>query len=279
MIKVCFPPGGYGTYITRCLYSYTNLRIGEFEPLDFDNTGSSHYHYKNKHRKQIEELIQCLHFDVDPGLFIANTDRRLVMVPSPLHQLDYYNNQYVKYEKRQLISYIDNQLPPEDIKQKLKSGWNYMEPFSETTPAWILREFFSFWITDCFSNGYSVKTYSRIIAEAIIDIQDIFLNFEYTFEYICSMLDLQINIKTDIILDSHKEFLSRQSFHNSQLKCQQWVYDTIKGVRNTASPCQTIFDESYVQYFLRELGYELKCDGLNNFPNNSRDLHNIIYKK
>ena len=273
MIKVCFPPGCYGTYFARCLYNYTNLRPGDFEPLEFDTAGSSHAHRKDHDARQ---TIQCEHFNAE---ILQDIDSSIVVIlPSHLHCLDYYNNQFVKQGKSHLISYIESQLPSNEIKQKLESGWNYTQPFNQETPTWILREFFSFWIVDCLHNGYSIKQYSQVVADAVIDTQDIFLNFESTFADVCLALGLEINIDHMHIAEGHVKFLNSQQFHLSQKKCQQWVYDAIKGCKDTPNTCQTIFDEAYVQYFLRDLGYELQCDGLNQFPPTAKDLHNIIYK-
>jgi hypothetical protein len=272
MIKVCFPPGCYGTYITRCLYNYTNLRPRNFIPLEFDSNGSSHIHRDDK---EANEVIQWSHYN---DALLNDTSQLLVILPDQLHYLDYYNNQFVKQHEKELISYIEGQLSPDEIKQKLKSGWNYTEPLNQQIPSWILREFFSFWIMDCLQNGYSLKNYNRVIANAIISTQDIFLNFEETFNKVCRAFNLQINIEPSIITETHQDFLNKQKFHLSQLKCQQWVYDTLLQVVDTPSPCQTIFDESYVQYLLRELGYELSCDGLDIFPKTSSELHKIINK-
>jgi len=273
MIKIFFPQGCYGTYLTRCLYNYTNLRPGKFTPLLFDDAGSSHDHYRDPDLDTTS--IQCLHFDKS---LAKDNSLKVVILPSELHQLDYYNNQFAKNHGSQLISYIEGHLSVDEIKQKLELGWNYTRPFNDQTPNWILREFFSFWIVDCFKNGYSLNSYKSIIADVVIDTQDIFLNFEQTFKKICQALNLQINIEPTFITKTHKDFLSRQRFHLSQLNCQQWVYDVINDKTDRPSPCQTIFDESYVQYFLRELGYELLCDGLNDFPETATDLHKLIFK-
>jgi hypothetical protein len=271
MIKVCFPPGCYGTYFSRCLYNYTNLRVGNFIPFAFDDVGSSHLHRNDPNASKV---IQRSHFSNE-----LNTDnsRKLVILPLPSYCLDYYNNQFVKQAKKQLIYYIKTQLPADEIKTKLRSGWNYTQEFDDA-PTWILREFFSFWIADCFKDGYSLQDYTRIIADVVIDTQDIFLNFEQTFNKSCQALGLQINIEQEVITTTHQAFLSNQRYHGSQLNCQQWVYDAINGVVDTPTPCQTIFDESYVQYLLRDLGYELQCNGLNAFPKTSKTLHKIFVK-
>lgn len=272
MIKVCYPPGCYGNYVTRSVYNYTNLRIGKYKSFQFDDRGSSH-------GKNIgsESKIQYGHLDSNNMLF-DNNSSTLVILPCVDHMLDYYNNQFDKYAKKALVKYIIEQLPTTEIKQKLQQGWGYSDNFDDQTPVWILREFFSLWIVDCFNNGYSVGKYYNVNSKISITTQDIFLNFMPTLISICDVLQLEINIDKELIIKNHTNFLNLQKYHNSQLKCHQWVNDIITGT-TSASPCLTIFDESYVQHLLRESGFELQCNGLNIFPTTSTDMKKLIYKK
>jgi hypothetical protein len=76
---------------------------------------------------------------------------------------------------------------------------------------------------------------------------------------------------------NQSNWMARQVYHNSQSRCNKWVQDVVEDIE-TVSPCQTILDEAYVQYCLREQGYEIHCDGLDIFPTNSRDLRELIYE-
>jgi hypothetical protein len=272
MIKVCYPPGCYGNYVTRSIYNYTNLRIGKFKNFKFDERGSSH-----GQNVESESKIKYGHLDSNRILFEDN-DSTITILPCIDHMLDYYNNQFDKYAKKALVECIVEQLSITEIKQKLQQGWSYSDNFDNQTPVWILREFFSFWIVDCLINGYSIDKYKNVNSKISITTQDIFLNFLPTLTSICNVLHLEINIDKELIIKNHTNFLNLQKYHNSQLKCQQWVTDIILGT-TSSTPCQTIFDESYVQYLLRESGFELQCDGLNIFPITSTDMKKLIYKK
>jgi len=273
MIKICYPPGCYGNYLTSSIYNYTNLRADKYKNFSFDHSGSSHHH-----RKNIKSGCKIQYGHLDSSGMVFNKDDTIVTIlPCIDHRLDYYNNQFDKHAKKQLVDYILTQYSSNEIIDKLQRGWNYKKKLNKDTPIWILREFFSFWINDCFSNGYSVDKYINIDSKVLITTQDIFLNFVVTLNQICQVLDLKINIEESEIQATHKQFINAQKYHNSQLKCQQWVDDIIDN-NDSSSPCQTIFDESYVQFLLRESGFELQCDGLNTLPTSSMDMKKIIYK-
>ena len=93
------------------------------------------------------------------------------------------------------------------------------------------------------------------------------------------MLDLTINIESDLILKDNKNFSSLQYYHNIQLKCLEWVKSCLTNTQSLLSPCKTIFDEAYVQHLIRQSGNEIQCDGLTAFPATSDEMKLIIYKQ
>jgi hypothetical protein len=273
MIKVLFPQGGYGTYLARCLYSYTTLNSGMTDTLiDFDLAGSSHSFRKNQDAKI--KIWQGHPTSLD-WTNNAN-DIIIVVLPRQEHHLDYYNNQFHKQDNQQLVKFILSLISIEEINNKLKTGWGYNKLFDASVPKWILREFFSMWITNCFANGYSITQYN-IPSRLTIDTQDIILRFESTFDMICQQLSLTKIVKSELINQNHKTFLISQRYLNSQLNCEQWV-DAVVEKKESLSPCQTIFDESYIQHILKIRGYEIKCDGLDNFPKSSLEMNSLIYE-
>jgi hypothetical protein len=206
----------------------------------------------------------------------TQSDSTVIILPNKHHRLDYYNNQYDKAHNQQLYDNILTQLPIDEINKKLKEGWNYTGGFSIDVPRWILREFFSLWIEDCLSNSYSTELYN-VSSTFTIDAQDIFLNFNKVLQTIIDALELTINIDQVSIDQNHKTFLSLQRYHNSQLNCEQWVHAVLTK-ENMPTPCQTIYDESYIQHYLRILGYEIQCNGLIEFPKDSIEMNTLIYK-
>jgi hypothetical protein len=265
MIKILFPAGGYGTYLARCLYSYTDLNNGITNKLlDFDSLGSSHSFRSNYDAKTKiwQGHLTSLDWEVNNG------DLIIIVLPNKEHYLDYYNNQFDKHYNQQIITYISSQLSVENITNDLKIGWGYCGPFNLDVPRWIMREFFSFWIAKCFDNGYTLDGYNTTPSQHTIDTQDIILNFVPTFNILCEKLKLTTTVDHAIIIQNHKNFLEVQQHHNIQLKCEQWVNSIIEG-NEMISPCKTIFDEAYIQHILRTRGYEVRCHELTEFPKSS----------
>ena len=270
MIKVLFPPGCYGTYLARCLYSYTNLNTEKYSPLDFDSAGSCHV-FRNQ--KQATKMFWLGHIET---FCDDNPNNTIVILPDQEHQLDYYNNQFHKNQNQQLIEYMLTQLTAEDICNKLQNGWGYSGPFDLNIPKWILREFFSLWIIDCFSNGYSLQKYNSIDNCISVGAQDIINNFYPTFKKICKKFKLIIIVDEESIIQTHNLFLKSQHYLDCQINCKKWVYDTIAKKENTYT-LHTIFDEAYIQGIFRLLGYEIRCNELNSFPKSTLEMATLIY--
>lgn len=278
MIKILFPAGGYGTYLARCLYNYTNLRIGQYSNFVFDKHGSSHELRENldAHGKILIGHLDSYNYKSPPAL--TEDNQLITILPCPDHILDYYNNVYFKQYNGHLTTHILRQMPISEINQKLKDGWNYHDSLTLDTTPWILREFLSLWIVDCFNDGYSTEAYGDIASKIKITTQDIITSIEKTIVDICQAFDLTINVTTQDILLNHQNFLLAQRYHNSQLKCNNWVDVTVNSSISLDNPCQTIFDEAYVQHIFRTQGYEIKCDGLNVMPTTSLEMKELIYK-
>jgi hypothetical protein len=270
MIKVCFPPGCYGTYVTQCVYNYTNLRNSPFVKFKFGSHGDSHGHRINDNAYSV---IQSGHVDT---LCRTEHDRVVVILPSIDHQLDYYNNQFFKQEHGHLIDYILTQMSVTEAEHKLKTCWGYIEPFDDKVPHWILREWCSFWIDNVLKESYNTIPYITLQSVHQLSTQDIFENFEESLKQIAQVLELTITVDQDIINTQHQEFLSLQKFHDSQIKCCQYVHDLLEGISCNMF-LNSIFDQAYVQHLLRQQNLEIQCDGLNTFPTSTQDLRTLLY--
>jgi len=271
MIKLYFPPGCYGTYVTRCIYNYTNLRNKPFIEFTFGNNGDSHQHRYNLEAKL---KIQQGHIET---LFHTNTDVIISILPCKSNRLDYYNNQFFKQEHGKVIEYISSSLPPADIEYKLATNWNYNGNFNENVPRWIIREWCSFWIVDLLADMYDPKRYQDLNSVAQFTTQDIFENYIELLTEIILKLGLNFTVNLDIMYKQHEKFLSMQKFYNSQLRCEQYVHDLLAG-NNTKIIVDSIFDEAYIQHLLRCNNLELQCKDLNHFPATTQQLKNLTYE-
>ena len=270
MIKVCFPPGCYGTYVTRCVYNYTDLRNTPFVKFNFGNYGDSHGHRINN---TAYSVIQEGHFDT---LCLAEHDQVVVILPCADHQLDYYNNQFFKESQGHLIDYVLTQMSITEAENKLKTHWEHTGLFDDSVPRWILREWCSFWIDNVLKELYNTIPYTTLQSVYQLSTQDIFENFEESLKQIVQALGLTITVDQEIINTQHQEFLSLQKFHNSQVRCNQYVHDLLAGI-NSDMPLDSIFSEAYVQHLLRQQNLEIQCNELNTFPTSTQELKTILY--
>jgi hypothetical protein len=271
MIKVYFPPGCYGTYVARCIYNYTNLRNEPFNEFTFGDNGDSHQHRDNLVSKL---SIKQGHIETLAG----HTDDVVVSIlPCKSNRLDYHNNQFFKHQHGKLIEHISSMLAPADIEHKLLTNWNYDGKFDKTVPKWIMREWCSFWINDLLEASYDSTRYQELNSVAQLTTRDIFENYIEQLTEIVAKLELTFTVSLDIINRQHENFLSAQKFHNSQLRCEQYVQDLLDG-RSTDIALYSIFDEAYIQHLLRLNNLELRCDGLDLFPATTQQLRNLTYE-
>jgi len=273
MIKVYFPYGCYGTYLSRCIYNYTNLRTEPFEELTFSDTGNSHQFWDKI--DQLLPIIQYGHIDtLDLNLY---ADKVVVVLPCQHHRLDYYCNQFSKTADGELLRYISVLLTEEEAVDKLKTHWGYTGEFDHTVPRWIMREWCSFWMTNVFDQMFPLEKYSEIHSTVQISTQDIFENWIESFTQLALSLQLTLTVDVDTIKTQHEKFLKLQKFHNIQLRCEQYVNDVINGVDSNIT-LYTIFDEAYIQWLLRQHNIEIHCNGLDNFPSTTQQLKILTYE-
>jgi hypothetical protein len=267
-------PGCYGTYIAQCIYNYTNLRIRPFEDFKFDEYGSSH-HFWDTDDEYSPTTIRFGHIDTD--YLQVETDQVLVILPCKDHKLDYYNNIFFKNFKGQVIKYILESVPKKDIVHALESQWGYTGKLDDSVPRWILREWCSFWINDLLENSIVDTEYKKVKALVQITTQHVFENWLETLTQIASLLNLTFTVDETTIKKQHENFLKLQKFHNSQLRCHQYVNDLLVGNDNKMI-LHSIFDEAYMQHLLRKNNLEIYCNNLNVFPSTVQQLKNLTYE-
>jgi len=267
MVKILFVPGGYGTYVANCIYSYTSLSSEySIQPTLLDENGSSHAF--RTILQQVSSTIKIGH-----NIDINDDDLFILIDFSNLHILDYLNNQYKK--QHLTINHALKRLIGDEILNKIKINWGYDN--LQDTPRWVIREFLSLYIGNIIKQYYKLQY--NIPPDISVNTNDLFNN-AIIIDIIKQLSHYNI-VKTtndNIIIAHHQNFINAQKYHNSQVKCDRWIDDIIVG-RDSISPCQTIFDEAYIQCGLREKGYEIKCDGLDLFPTVSETMNKLLFNR
>ena len=198
-------------------------------------------------------------------------DRKTILIsPDSSHRLDYFDNQFLKENFGNLITYLKVVSPGGEFDKHLKEFNTNIEEASQ----WQIREYISFWLDDCLTNGYNLQKYQRPGIFLLSSVEFFDNKFKDTFTEIAKLLNLTVTNLTQFV-EHHAKFIELQKFNGIQIRCKSWVDDVISGVENS-SPCITIFDEAYVQHLLRNSGFEIRCFELNEFPKNSTELRKLI---
>jgi len=249
MIHVTWPMGCYGSYVMQSIYAYSNL--GNASHLDIHHNGSSHNFRSSVEQKKY--FIYSHDSSINADICIQSLDD---------HKLDYMNNQLVKQDHSNIYLSIQQSFPGE---------WNSKFTNWPVNARWALREWISFWIMDNMQSAYQYKAHAHITTG------DLFNTDINVFPKLISRLGLTVTASDAIMKYNQQQWIAKQRYHNSQNKCNAWIHDILHFV-DTPTPCNTILDEAYVQYCLRDCGYEIRCDGLNIFPATSNELRELIYE-
>jgi hypothetical protein len=263
-IATLFSHGSYGTFISWCIYSFSELNNFDDVISPISKFGSSH-----KFRgKQGFDIVTPTHDPLDES---------------------YINYVLVECDKEKMINYIDNQFQKQSLgdleahvntffpnaNDKLKEHWS-------GSNRWELRELLSFFLEDMIisiknqidKNHLQVKFNNccTICPETFLlnptkELEKIFLFFN---------------------LKKHKEFETADTYVSEYVKQQQnfikhqqineFVKNSIDNIPYSV-PNLTIFDEAYIQYKLRLQGYEIKCYDLNKVLSNSSDLVGLLERR
>lgn len=275
MIGIVFAPGCYGTFLAQCLYYFTNLGYSSLSNFIFSSDGSSHGFRSNQESK----LAIWYGHPTSPGfdLFFKSPNKLVVLLPQSEHALDYFDNQFVKQQKKQVIEYLHNLYASEVIEEKLRLCWRYEHGLDQHTPVWILREWTSYWIADVLSVSYTSQKFDMFKSATSLTTVELFENFNSTIIRLTDALDLELLAGPKELDHVYDEFVSRQNFHLIQNRCEAWIDSILFDDLDVPSPCLTLFDEAYVQHLLRDRGYGIQCDTLDLFPSNSKTMREKIY--
>lgn len=274
MINIIAPPGCYGTYIARCIHHYTS--VDDNYQLDFDSHGSSHTFRKLSRSIKKTRLIHWQTDNEDAEKIDGNNT--IIVTADTDHWLDYYDNQFYKQSKGNLVEYLTTVASIDIIQERLAHGWQYTDTFDDNIPRWILREYCSFWQTDTLAHGYDNTRYLALPHVYHFCCQSMWQTDMWQLvNIIAQQVKQKIYAPEEIVCSNHQAFLSCQQYHGIQLRCEHFANDTINSI-HTTSPCISVFDEAYVQHILRTQGYEIQCYNLNQFPNTSTQLAEIIYE-
>jgi hypothetical protein len=292
MINIFFVPGMFGSTVEFVLRSYTN----EYVPLDsiVDSDGSLHTFCKEFHPLAKEHILQNL--DKLPGHAITtpiypfekshlpeilsvyttidNSSNLLIHAnntrEAELNLLfQYYKIAYGCQVHKGLSIFAGND------SHGLVTNWNPAYTHWSDMKPWEFREWFSLfyvpWIQEWVNSKDQVPSNFLKIQNT-----EILFNTKDTFLKIINFCNLSLDETKDLDMFVN-EWQSKQEYIVNEFDLLDQILDsTVNNHDFEWAPLNSI-SESIIQQRLRSRGYEIRCDGLDIFPTNSKSLYNLLY--
>lgn len=239
-------------------------------------TGDSHVFRNSEHCRKYFRFAHLYTDNTFKSLNISKSDYTIVILPENDHQIDYINNQFTKENQSNLLQQLLKFESAPDLLKKLQQGWNWDGNLIDA-PQWMLREWFSFYIDSNLKQSYNIHRYRNINADFTLSTSELFDKNSDVFQRAIKTIGYNVTENTETIEQRIVEFIKLQNFHNSQKRCVKWVTEVLNGQSDLPIPWQTLFDEAYVQFLLREHGVMVQCNGLNSFPKTTSDMIKYLY--
>jgi hypothetical protein len=261
-IATLFTPGSYGTFISWCVYSFSELNLSNelISPFEVDN-GSAHRYRTSCGRDIVTPTHDPLDHSYTDYILIECNKEKII---------NYIDNSFQKQDLGNLAKFIDSFFP--DINTKLKESWGSSNP-------WEVRELLSFFLEDMIVSTKeqidSYHTQSQQNNSYTIIPEDFLLDAPVALEKLLSFFNLKKHNKFDWVSGYVSEYLKSQQNFTKHTQIEKFVSNTIDN-KSYSIPNLTIFDEAWIQHKLRLQGFEIKCYNLNEFPKNSIDLNKLL---
>jgi hypothetical protein len=243
-------------------------KLNTFNIKKHNNSKFIKYHPKRRVEQNLSEEINR----------IANiTNKAILIYPSKNHKILTINNYFFKIWNNWFddADFYDVGFPKgNNPKSCLYTNWGISEntPFSKI-PKWIQREFISYYLFpawDDYYEWYFLETYSHPNL-LIVTSNELLYNFIETISNVLLFCDIP-HIRNLNRLDKvHCKMMNLQQHINSDIICKN-IIDSFSNNTNYEFNNLSLIDEAWIQYTLRGRGYELRCDGLNEFPKTVKDL-------
>lgn len=289
-VAIAFSGGTYGTYLEWCLDTLTTEK--EISP-PFNTNGNSH-NYPGTHLLNMagwNEFVQGsnqpnfarLHPKTSKNESLTKNLEQLCresefvihLYPSENTKLLCINNLFTKVWEDWWTQEFESTSDTGMIYQ----NWP-IEPGTplKDVPVWIKREFLSFYMVPSWNDMVewyhpSVWSHPKCLT---VTVEELLYNFEFTLDKITTVLNLDTKKEIQQLLPYHKQNLQLQKFlHHDQL-CANIVQSMYSNTDWSWEPLG-LFGESWVQWELRNQGFEIQCHDLDIFPTNSLQLKKLLY--
>jgi hypothetical protein len=286
---IVYPGGCYGTYLEWCLSTLTNSKHIQ---SPFNANGNSHnfhghqlfdiqgwrrycdgqqnYKFVRLHPKteasySIKHIIFEIASQAHKVIYLYPTKSTLLLSLN-----NYFNKIWDNWFSQVLSATVDI--------NKLYTNWPVAAdtPIEQINP-WILREFCSFYLMPMWLDqiGWHDLPWQHPNVMTVT-IEKLLREFSASLADIQNFCELDFERPISTLLPYHDQNLQLQKYLNHDKLCNSAVEATLEGKNFDWQPLG-LCSESWVQWQLRNQGYEIQCNGLDTFPTNSLQLKKLLY--
>jgi hypothetical protein len=290
-VPIIYNGGSYGTYLEWCLTSLCSS-----QPIidPFTGTGSSHKFQGNfvsgtqdwrqylstgtPHQlvRSHPKIYKTESISKNLNEILNSVDNIIYLYPDKDSVLLTVNNYFTKiwddWWSHQFFTEID--------VSKIYSNWEVAGIPIDEIPTWIRREFLSFYLMPAWYDQvewYHLDSWNHPRSHNIL-VKDLLYDFESVIDQLQQTLNFCFVRPVSDLLPYHKKNLQLQKFKNQDKLCKNIVDSVVNNFKfEWSDQSVPLASESWIQWQLRNLGYEVRCHELDTFPTNSVHLRELIY--
>lgn len=287
---IAFNPGAYGTYLEWCLttLSSTNNIVSPFSSIGNSHNFSGHHlmnisrwkiakaanattRFARLHPKTLQDESLSANMD-----YLCDTAESVVyLYPDKDSILLSLNNFTYKVWRDWWSHSFSSAVGIETIY----NNW----PVSKDTkisdiPMWVKREFLSFYLMPSWNEQVEWNHLDKWQNPkcCIVTVTQLLYDFENTIQRIKEHCNLQFSRDITELVPFHQQNLKLQKYINQDQICNQ-IIDSVANHYQFEWNTLALTSEGWIQWELRNQGFEIRCNGLDTFPTNSIQLRELLY--
>lgn len=291
-VPIAFSVGTYGTYLEWVL---TTLCTDQDIDPPFTNTGSSHAYIGNHlannqgwqqyvtanlpqkfvrfHPK--EQRTQSLSQNLDQVL--ESVDRMIYIYPDQDSVLLVINNWLSKVRS----DWWSHDIVASEGLEKIHANWPSCADLEvDEIPVWVRREFLSYYLMPTWYD--QVEWYHPAVWKrdrcVTITVGQLLYNFESCMTELQRFANLDFCKSIDQILPYHQTMIQLQKYLTQDSLCKKIVEATLNDrMFDWTNQDVPLPSQSWIQWQLRNSGWEMQCNELDTWPSNSVHLKQLLY--
>lgn len=207
---------------------------------------------------------------------LKSFDRIIFCYPDQKSMLLTINNSFTKIWK----DWFEHRLKDPVFAENLYTNWSVCPTtLPKDIPVWITREILSYNLMPSWKSEvewFFPDTFNHPKCKFVF-INDLLYNFKKVILEIQEFCQLDFKTNVDALIPFHDQMLGSQQYLTQDEICTN-IVDSLINSQPIEWNNLPIPSQSWVQWQLRNLGYEIRCNGLDIFPTNSVQLQELIYK-